>query len=405
MSTFRQLIYMVADLAKQVSDDDTLTNNHIAFLLKKYRSYLLKQKYAKSTNDAPDSNYQTVCAKMESVSSGVGCTPDCYDLSGNLLRSVDAIGEPLSFGDTKISIFKCPGEYSIALDIIGQDKSINAEQVEYINCLFDYYFSQSSQTLYKDFTEDEHHTITSTPVVYTCTSTSEGKYTIECSGAETTFNLWYSTDSQDKDKSIYSTSCSDDVDTVIELLKKQGINAYSQKVAHEHNACSEKEFYTTAIKKYGNISSVENSSFSYVGLSKYNKNGLYGTIGMDGHLYVKSNKELDQYNMAIVTSMFEDPEDAYTKSACTYEYEESGQDKVAKCPEGGSCDPWDMQFPLEDSLQPALINLVLKDILGAAYRPIDGINNGVDDLADIVRYVRQNMKQQYVNQTKPTDVE
>ncbi len=405
MSTFRQLIYMVADLAKQVSDDDTLTNNHIAFLLKKYRSYLLKQKYAKSTNDAPDSNYQTVCAKMEQVSSSTSCEyQDC--LSGpasNMLRSIDAVGEPLSFGDTKISIFKCPGEYSIALDVL--DKEITTEQVEYISDLFDYDFSELSQTLYKDFTEDEHHTITSTPVIYTCTSTSEGKYTIECSGAETTFNLWYSTDSQDKDKSIYSTSCSDDVDTVIELLKKQGINAYSEKVAHEHNACSEKEFYTTAIKKYGNISSVENSSFSYVGLSKYNKNGLYGTIGMDGHLYVKSNKELDQYNMAIVTSMFEDPEDAYTKSACTYEYEESGQDKVAKCPEGGSCDPWDMQFPLEDSLQPALINLVLKDILGAAYRPMDNINNSSDDLSDIVRYVRQNMKQQYVNQTKPTDVE
>ena len=398
MSTFRQLIYMVADLAKQVSDDDTLTNNHIAFLLKKYRSYLLKQKYAKSTNNAPDSNYQTVCAKMEQVSSSTSCAyQDC--LSGqnsNMLRSIDAVGEPLSFGDTKISIFKCPGEYSIKLDIVGQDKSINTEQAEYINNLFDYIFT-SDNTIYKGENHD-------TGVTYTVTSTEEGIYTISCSGEETTYNLWYS-EVNEEDKPIYSTSCSDDVDAVIELLKKQGINAYSEKVAHEHNACSEKEFYTTAIKKYGNISSVENSSFSYVGLSKYNKNGLYGTIGIDGHLYVKSNKELDQYNMAIVTSMFEDPEDAYMKSACTYKYEESGQDKVANCPEGGSCDPWDMQFPLEDSLQPALINLVLKDILGAAYRPMDNINNMSDDLSDIVRYVRQNMKQQYVNQTKPTDVE
>ena len=214
MSTFRQLIYMVADLAKQVSDDDTLTNNHIAFLLKKYRSYLLKQKYAKSTNNAPDSNYQTVCAKMEQVSSSTSCAyQDC--LSGqnsNMLRSIDAVGEPLSFGDTKISIFKCPGEYSIKLDIVGQDKSINTEQAEYINNLFDYIFT-SDNTIYKGENHD-------TGVTYTVTSTEEGIYTISCSGEETTYNLWYS-EVNEEDKPIYSTSCSDDVDAVIELILRR----------------------------------------------------------------------------------------------------------------------------------------------------------------------------------------
>ena len=402
MSTFRQLIYMVADLAKQVSDDDTLTNNHIAFLLKKYRSYLLKQKYAKSTNNAPDSNYQTICAKMEKVDSSVGCAyTDCLsDPTANMLRSVDAVGEPLSFGDTKISIFKCPGEYSIKLDILGQEKSLTVEQATYITGLFEHDFTVPCML----FKGEQHNVEVDYSTIYYEVSETEGFYLYGCDGVETTYNLWYST-VDGEDKPIYSTSCSDDIDDIIALLNEHGINAYKEKLIVGGAACSEKEFYTTATKRYGNISSVENDSFSYVGLSKYNKNGLYGTIGIDGHLYVKSNKELDKYDMAIVTSMFEDPEDAYTKSACTYKYEESGEDKVAKCPEGGSCDPWDMQFPLEDSLQPALINLVLKDILGAAYRPMDNINNSSDDLADIVRYVRKNMKQQYVNQTKPTDVE
>ena len=42
MSTFKQLTYLVLDELKISSDDSTFNENHIVFLLSKYRAFLLK---------------------------------------------------------------------------------------------------------------------------------------------------------------------------------------------------------------------------------------------------------------------------------------------------------------------------------------------------------------------------
>ena len=44
--TWRQLVYMVLDEIKLTSDDSIINENHVIFLLNKYRTFLLKQRYS-----------------------------------------------------------------------------------------------------------------------------------------------------------------------------------------------------------------------------------------------------------------------------------------------------------------------------------------------------------------------
>lgn len=67
MSTYREVIYMINDELKLESDDSTFTKEHILYLINKYRSFLLKQKYSDIKKQMPDSNYQTVSLDIESV--------------------------------------------------------------------------------------------------------------------------------------------------------------------------------------------------------------------------------------------------------------------------------------------------------------------------------------------------
>lgn len=60
MSTYKELVYLVSDELKILSDDSYYTNDHILYLLSKYRSFLLKQRYADIKKQIPESNYQTV---------------------------------------------------------------------------------------------------------------------------------------------------------------------------------------------------------------------------------------------------------------------------------------------------------------------------------------------------------
>jgi hypothetical protein len=57
-----------------------------------------------------------------------------------------------------------------------------------------------------------------------------------------------------------------------------------------------------------------------------------------------------------------------------------------------NCDFLEGEFPIREYLVPTLIELVVKEIIGAAYRPKDSINNAMDDLSDLASFVRQNMK-------------
>lgn len=236
MSTYRQLTYMVLDELKLVSDDSHFQEEHVLFLLDKYRVFLLKQRYSDVRKEIPDSNYQTICVDLEQVNAinGLPCEGSDY------LKSVKKIPNMMQVGKQRISSV--------------------------------------------DFFQ-------------------------------------------------------------------------------------------------GNIAYVNNERFKYVGDNKFLKNQIYGTIAPDSHLYLKSNNpQMNYLEKVKVTGIFED------------------SSKVAElqCPdeEGNTaCDVMDMNFPLEESLIPPLIELIVKELSGHAYQPADDENNATDDLDRLASYIARNMKE------------
>lgn len=67
----KEIVYMVLDLAKAATSDDSFwTEDHVIFLLKKYRSFLIKkeQEKQKATTDiASEFEYQQICLDLEKV--------------------------------------------------------------------------------------------------------------------------------------------------------------------------------------------------------------------------------------------------------------------------------------------------------------------------------------------------
>lgn len=80
----KEIVYMVLDLAKAATSDDSFwTEDHVIFLLKKYRSFLIKkeQEKQKATTDiASEFEYQQICLDLEKVPAidGESCTGGYY---------------------------------------------------------------------------------------------------------------------------------------------------------------------------------------------------------------------------------------------------------------------------------------------------------------------------------------
>lgn len=97
MRTYRQLIYLVLDELKLMSDDSSFTEDHIIFLLSKYRAFLLKQRYSDVRKEVPLSNYQTLCLDLEEHEGieGLSC-------EGTYMRSTKKIPEAMSVGQSRV---------------------------------------------------------------------------------------------------------------------------------------------------------------------------------------------------------------------------------------------------------------------------------------------------------------
>ena len=90
---------MVLDELKGMSDDFAFTEDHIAFLLGNYRSFILKQRYYTDIKKAiSESNYQTICLDLIEVPaiSGEVCE------GGSYLRSKDKIPVTLMIGNPRV---------------------------------------------------------------------------------------------------------------------------------------------------------------------------------------------------------------------------------------------------------------------------------------------------------------
>lgn len=129
----------------------------------------------------------------------------------------------------------------------------------------------------------------------------------------------------------------------------------------------------------GEITFVSRERMRYVGHNKWLQNIIYASLGPDSHLYFKSSNPQYLYlKKAKMTGIFEDTDKA-AELECPSEEEEV-------------CDIMDKKFPLEEGLVASVIELTVKYLNGAAYKPEDSTNNAADDLSDIMAFIRRNMK-------------
>lgn len=115
------------------------------------------------------------------------------------------------------------------------------------------------------------------------------------------------------------------------------------------------------------FSFVNRDRFRYVGHNKYLKNIVYCTVAPDNYMYFKSynDKFLNTKNI-IITGIFQDPQEVIKIQSNNI-----------------NCNILDYEFPLEENLVSPMIELVVKELVGAMYRPKDEFNNASDDLASL----------------------
>lgn len=126
----------------------------------------------------------------------------------------------------------------------------------------------------------------------------------------------------------------------------------------------------------GDIAYISRDRMRYVGYNKWMKNIIYCSIAPDGYLYFKSwNPQFLYLEKVRFSAIFED---ASNDSVCDDEAKE--------------CELLDRKFPIEEALVPTLVELIVNEIKKAAYTPEDPNNNAEDDLADMMSFIRKNMK-------------
>lgn len=115
----------------------------------------------------------------------------------------------------------------------------------------------------------------------------------------------------------------------------------------------------------GNIEYVTKDRMKNVGYNKYMQNIIYSTINEDKYLYLKSsNPQFKELKKVKLTGIFENPQEVFNM----------------QCNDNTTCNLLDMEFPLESSLTPLVIESILKELLGVKYIPKDTLNNASDDI-------------------------
>ena len=107
----KELIYMVMDELKVVSDDAFFTESHILFLASKYRAMLLKQRYSDIRRKVPESDYQEICLDLERYEEDIPCRDSLF------VRSVDRIPDLLGIGNNTVYLVNFMYNYNIAFII------------------------------------------------------------------------------------------------------------------------------------------------------------------------------------------------------------------------------------------------------------------------------------------------
>lgn len=120
-----------------------------------------------------------------------------------------------------------------------------------------------------------------------------------------------------------------------------------------------------------NICFIPRDRMRFVGTNKFLQNIIYVSLGPDLHLYLNSNNPQFLYLKKLrMSAVFEDFDDV-----SDYLCDDDGSDV--------SCDVLDESFPIREYLVPSLIELVVKELVGAEYKPVDPANNANDDLSKV----------------------
>ena len=93
--TWRELIYMIVDITKQISDDSQFNEDHIKFLCGKYRNYILNQQYLTHKKTIAEADYQIVNIPLQLVQTDI-CP------NQEVLRSIDKIPFTMTIGSVQI---------------------------------------------------------------------------------------------------------------------------------------------------------------------------------------------------------------------------------------------------------------------------------------------------------------
>ena len=135
--TYEEAVYLVMDLLHLMSDDAGYTEQHIIFLLNKYRIFLLKNadKENPVNSNISDSAYQTVELDLNLVSSadGISCvssymTTDPYYIwrSTEKVPTLSSVGTPKVYyiKDTPLEPIKTPLDdfYQVEMPYISMDR-------------------------------------------------------------------------------------------------------------------------------------------------------------------------------------------------------------------------------------------------------------------------------------------
>lgn len=331
MSTYRELIYMTNDLVKNLSDDAVYTEEHIAFLLNKYRMHILKQKYEKSLLSIPQANVQTICIGLQEVNTIPGCDAEgCLDDTHvTYARSKTKIPNTLDIYTTDITVAKVADTiYTLSIDSV-----LTPEDITKINNIF-------------------------------------GEGTVKIS------------DVGKQNVTVYTTTCSAEVNEMYDLLTRK--YGYSVTKSGKAKNCAEEK--VTAVQNYSNVNVVSKYRIGYTGYGRYVRKAAYAALEGDGHMYLKfTTDDFKGYNRAYITGIFEDPDKAFAASECN-------DGVCASEASNTNCEPWDNTFPMEEAFTVQLLALTVKELIGASWRPRDVKNDASDSLSDLASFIQRNLR-------------
>lgn len=115
----------------------------------------------------------------------------------------------------------------------------------------------------------------------------------------------------------------------------------------------------------GEFAMTSKARFRHVGNNRFLYNSVYCTVGPDNYAYFKAaNPAYLVLRNAKLIALFATPKDLFIPTLTITTF-------------------MDMEYPLEESLIGALIEMVVADLSKSLYKPEDSVNNATDDLSKL----------------------